>query len=467
MLCEDPQLRIAVSHGVALATPARDHTVKIDATGLKPGRAYYYRFETAGHRSAIGRTRTLPVGSMEHLRLAVASCSNYPYGLFNAYAAIARRPDLHAVLHLGDYLYEYENGRYGDGAALDRVPGPDRELVSLSDYRQRHAQYKSDPDLQAMHRQHPMIAVWDDHEITNDTWWGGAQNHQPGEGDWASRRLSAVLAYHEWMPIRELPTDPLGQIYRRFRFGDLADLIMLDTRLVGRDRQLDWHAEDYPAQVSDPGRSLLGRAQEAWLARQLERSRDDAVAWRVLGQQVLMSQMMPRSLGDWINADMWDGYAPARRRLLEHVDEAKIRDLIVLTGDIHSSWGLELGLDPFGGGYDPTTGRGALAVELVTPAVSSPPPVPPPEAEARERAMLESHPHLKWLEVRHRGYLLLDIDHQRTQAEWHLLRTVDERDAQTEFARGLWTERGKALLTKASRPSPTLADSPEPPPSDR
>ena len=461
----DPQLRQTVSRGTRRVTAATDHTLKIDVTGLSPGQAYYYRFEAAGHRSAIGRTRTAPTGSIDRLRLATASCSNYPYGYFNVYGAIARRNDLHAVLHLGDYLYEYENGRYGDGTPLSREPDPvDREIVSLADYRARHAIYKTDPDLQEVHRQHPVIAIWDDHEFTNDAWWGGAQNHQPEEGDWPTRRAAAIRAYREWMPIRDLPTDDTGQIHRRLRFGNLLDLVMLDTRLRGRDLQADWRQKGYESIVANERRSLLGRPQEAWLATQLERSRDDGIAWRVLGQQVMLSQLKPRSMGDWVNTDMWDGYAPARRRLLDHVAGAKIEDLIVLTGDIHSSWGLEVTADPFGRRYDPVTGRGAVAVEFVTPSVSSPSPVRPDDALAKEEHMRGLHPHLRYVELRHRGYTILDIDHDRTVCEWHHVDGVDERRIVEQRSHALATTRGQAHLTPVEAETPAMADAPAPAP---
>lgn len=446
-IAEDPEFTRTVDRGSVLATAARDHTVKVDAQGLAPGQTYHYRFTALGHRSATGRTRTAASGHVERVRIAVASCANYPYGHFNVYGAIAKRTDLDAVVHLGDYLYEYENGRYGDGTPLGREPQPvDREMVYLADYRARHAIYKTDPDLQAMHRQHPMIAVWDDHELTNDAWWGGAENHQENEGSWEVRRAAAVAAYREWMPIRELHTGPVGQIHRRFRYGDLLDLVMLDTRLVGRDRQANWHESGWERIVKDPSRTLLGRPQEAWLAQTLERSRDDKIAWRVLGQQVLMGQLEPRSLGPWVNTDMWDGYAPARARLLDHVAAQKIDNLIVLTGDIHSSWGVEIAADPFGRGYDPVTGRGALAVELVTPAVSSPPPVKPDDAVEREAAMLASHPHLRWLELRHRGYVLVDIDHDRALSQWHYVDNVAERSTETTMGKALAVPRGEARL---------------------
>ncbi len=208
---------------------------------------------TSGRRSAA--RKTLPADNVSRVRLGVVSCSNLPQGYFNAYACLANR-DVDAVLHLGDYFYEYPNKQYGDGTALGRIPAPDKEIVSLQEYRERHAQYKADPDSQEVHRQHPFIVTWDDHEFANNTWWGGAENHTPAtEGDWspgAPRRCSPT---YEWMPIREDPQTLTPRIYRTFRFGDLATLFMLDTRLVGRDQEVD--REDLAA-LASPSRSLLG-----------------------------------------------------------------------------------------------------------------------------------------------------------------------------------------------------------------
>ena len=197
---------------------ARDFTVKVEASSLRPGTTYYYQFSGLDVPSPIGRTKTLPVGDIDSVRLAVVSCSNLPHGYFNVYRCLAQRPDLDAVLHLGDYLYEYKNGQDGDGTALNRVPMPDKEVVTLQDYRIRHAQYKADLDSQAMLRQHPLIAVWDDHESANDSWMDGAENHDPdqGEGDWLKRRTASVKAYYEWMPIRENRSAQQLQIYRSF-----------------------------------------------------------------------------------------------------------------------------------------------------------------------------------------------------------------------------------------------------------
>jgi alkaline phosphatase D len=257
--------------------------------------------------SPIGRTRTLAEGAPELVRLALTSCSNYPHGYYNAYAAIAARDDLDAVVHLGDYIYEYANGAYGDGTALARIPDPVHECLTLDDYRKRHATYKHDPDLQAAHRQHAFIAVWDDHEIANDAWLHGAANHQADEGDWETRRAAAMRAYHEWMPIRD-GEDPAA-IWRRFEYGDLVDLLMLDTRHAGRDAILPASQADA---IADPARQLLGVAQERWLLDALAESR---TIWRVLAQQTRMTQLRTGD-GELGSMHPWDGYPAARDRIL-------------------------------------------------------------------------------------------------------------------------------------------------------
>ncbi|MCH2172506.1 alkaline phosphatase D family protein [Myxococcota bacterium] len=449
-VAEDPGFGTVVARGWGMTGARQDFTVKVDVTGLSPGRTYYYRFDALGQSSPIGRTRTLPVGSLERLRLAVCSCANYPQGFFNAYAHIAQRADLDAVLHLGDYLYEYGRDGYGGNAGLGRDVEPVHETVTLSDYRERHALYKSDPDLQAAHQQHPFIAVWDDHESANDSWMHGAQNHDPAtEGAWLNRKAAAIRAYHEWMPIRTLPGDLSGgRIYRAFRFGNLADLVMLDTRLGGREKQGD---RDDPRALEDPNRRLLDATQEAWLQAQLDNSMEAGTRWRLLGQQILMGSMSGQ--GQPVNPDSWDGYPGSRKRLLGHLSQAEIRDVVVLSGDVHSSWAMEVAQNPFSEeAYDPNTGRGSLAVEFVAPAVSSSPLGTFPGAESL-LALDSRRPHIRWVDVHARGYTILDLDETRAQAEWYFLDTVERRGAGERFAAAFASAHGENRLLPVSSPS--------------
>jgi alkaline phosphatase D len=463
-VARDPKMQRVVANGRVTTSLWRDFTVKADVTGLEPAQTYYYQFEAPGTRSPLGRTRTLPRENALAARLATVSCANLPMGLFNVYALIARRADLDAVLHLGDYLYEYGNLTYGDGTLIGRVPAPDREIVTLLDYRLRHAQYKRDPDLQAAHRQHPFICVWDDHEFANNTWKDGADNHNPerGEGEWPVRMRAAIRAYFEWMPIREWSPLPEARIYRQFRFGGLADLLMLDTRQHGRDQQSTTRPASpgagYPADdpiANDPARTLLGFDQEEWLTRQLSLSASSDVTWRLLGQQVLMAQLSTNRGQALVNVDVWDGYIPARARLYDTVRDQRIGNLVVLTGDIHSSWANELTRHPWDEkAYDPATGRGVLGVEFATPAVSSPGILNPVEAAQRSALIRGSSPHMKYVEMNKRGYVLLDIDRARIQGEfWHVA-TVDVPSREETLAAAFVNEAGANRLQPVASASP-------------
>ncbi len=383
-VAEDAGFTRIAKQGAATATTARDGCVKVDVTGLKPGRDYWYRFECGGATSAVGRTRTLPKGKTDEVVLAVATCALFPGGFFTAYRGIADLERVDAVVHLGDYIYEYGPEGFGaeTAAKLGRIPDPPHEILTLADYRLRHAQAKADADLQAAHARAPFIVVWDDHEVCNDTWRGGGENHQPAtEGAFADRKAAALKAYYEWMPIREPSSgDLVTGIERAFRFGDLAELIMVETRLGARDIQPDYGTDlikdgkpdrdAFIAKWNDPGRQMLGPKQEAWLGKQLGASVKAGVTWQVLGNQVVMAHVkMPDLQGAmtpeaWngllarlpeeykgpvkrataiarlklpYNLDSWDGYPAARQRVYDLFKDSKAR-AIVLAGDSHAHW---------------------------------------------------------------------------------------------------------------------------------
>lgn len=243
IVASDPKLRRVVASGEVVTDESRDYTVKVDVTGLKPGRTYHYGFVVGKERSPVGVAKTLPEGGVDKIRFAVVSCSNYGFGFFNGYKSIAETPDLDAVLHLGDYIYEYGADGYGGdvGAKIGRAAEPSHEIVTLADYRTRLAQYRRDPDLQAAHAVAPWITIWDDHETANDSWKKGAQNHQPAEGDWEERKRAAIQAYYEWMPIRDpVAGKPWESINRTFQYADLVTLVMIETRLLARVEPLDY-----------------------------------------------------------------------------------------------------------------------------------------------------------------------------------------------------------------------------------
>ena len=442
-IASDEKMSNIVGRGTAQAAAERDFTVKVDAGNLEPGATYYYSFDSGGERSPVGRTKTLPVRGAQRLRLGQVSCSNYPTGYFNVYRCLANRPDLDAVVHLGDYIYEFASSRYSD-PSLSRAVQPASEVVTLADYRTRYAYYRHDPDLQAVHRQHPFIVVWDDHELANDAWSGGAGNHNASQGDWKVRQRAAYRAYLEWMPIRESSPNAI-RLYRRFAFGGLADLIMLDTRGL-RDQQV---SPTDRAAIADPRRTLLGAAQEAWLSETLRASQKAGTGWRILGQQILFSPLTMPGM-NVMRPDVWDGYPAARERMFDTLENGRITDVAILTGDIHSSWALDVPRDPWTAAtYDPKTSSGSRAVEIVAPAVSSPP-MFSSQAQRDIAAMLQPLArHLKFLEGDSRGYVLLDITPKTLQADWYFVPTVTQRTDQEKRAARFVCERGSSRLVSA------------------
>ena len=385
-VARDSGFKDVVKRGTFNTGPERDYTVKVDVQGLEPGQLYYYWFSVGRTSSPGGATRTLPATGVSDYRMAVVSCSNWPFGYFNAYREIARRGaqgKIDAVIHLGDYIYEYSINGYGSaiGKELGRNHVPEHEIITLADYRQRHAQYKSDPDLQAAHAVAPWFCTWDDHESTNNSYRTGAENHQADtEGDWSVRKAVAVQAYLEWMPVRDPEAGKAREaIWRKFEIGDLATLFLLESRLVGRGEDVTYGeiylaadvdrpaiVDRIKARINDPNRTMLGFEQEAWLADGLKQSAAAGKKWQVLGNQVTMAKVqMPdlqrhltpeqyatvpqgakRSYStarwglEW-NPDAWSGFPQARERLYQAAKAANAR-LVTLTGDTHTAWANEL-----------------------------------------------------------------------------------------------------------------------------
>lgn len=454
-----------ISSGQINTGPDRDFTVKVVADGLMPDRIYYYRFQVSGAVSPVGRTRTLPTGSLQKLGIAVASCSNYPFGYFNAYEAIALDPDVDLVLHLGDYLYEYGPDGFGGetGEALGRQHVPDHEIITLADYRTRHAQYKADPQSRQMHAAHPLIAVWDDHEFANNPWTGGAENHQPEtEGSWEDRRRVSLRAYYEWMPIREpQPGTDSAAYWRHYQFGDLASLVTLETRHTGRSRQIDYleHADALETEagtrhfldevLGDPSRDMLSPDMQTFLEESLAASVSGGVRWQILGNQIPLARTASPRLspgaferlaglvskanleraqgyaarGDKalpLYLDTWDGYPAARERLYAQARRAGVPGLIVLTGDSHSFWFNEL---------QDGSGRPA-GVELGTSGISSPGDFKEfgrAGAELMDDALIDTNPEVVWTEGIHNGYLRVTLSPERAIADYLAIDTVTDR----------------------------------------
>lgn len=470
-----------VTSGKVSATSASGFTAKIDATGLAAGQDYFYRFRATGvgqtGTSAVGRTRTLPSTASE-VRFAVFSCSNFPAGFFNVYGEAARS-DAQYAIHLGDYIYEYAADGYAsqNAAVLGRSSVPATEILSLDDYRKRHAQYKSDPDLKQLHARMPMIAVWDDHELTNDTYKDGAQNHTDAtEGVFSERRDRALQVHHEWMPIRTAGTAAAPQrdrIYRSFNFGSLVSLHMLDTRVLAREKQLSLADLANPttqaatfATLSSSTRQLLGAEQVSWLQGQIGAS---TATWQVLGQQVLMARMSfplsvlsafgtlraedlaaaqkavenylaakaKRAAGLTLtaeetalldiaknpkigyNLDAWDGYPAAREVVLNAVAQAN-KKLVVLAGDTHNAWHADL-----------TLANGTkVGEEFATPGVSSPglesvlSTLTPAQIKSIFEGVIDD---LNWMDASRRGFLKMSFTAQQAKGEWVFINTIQSR----------------------------------------
>ncbi len=441
------------AQGTLTTDASRDFTAKVDVPGLVWGRNYFYRFAAQGRWSATGRTRLAPKGDeATKLRFGVCSCVNYGFGYFYGFRHMAARADLDAVLHLGDYFYEYGNGTFPSEEEQVRMVEPPHETVTLEDYRTRLSQYRRDEDLQECHRQHPFVVVWDDHETANNSWMGGASDHDPEtEGSWEDRVAAARQAFFEWIPIRD---NPGQKLYRTLNYGDLADIIMLDTRIEGREEQLDALAFS-PDDPNLPDQ-ILGLEQQAWLFDQLENS---SAKWRVLGNQVLMSlwKIAPDLYG---NDDQWQGYK-ARNDLMSFLRDNEISNVVVLTGDVHSSWAMDVTIDD--GSYTEATRDAAVAVEFVASGITSPTGLTDGVA-----SVFASEPHVRDYDYERRGYFILDLQSDKAQADWFLLDGVQEGEGNQSLWASWAVMDGESSLVEMNGPegdndeAPDLVSAPQP-----
>ncbi|MGO2134448.1 alkaline phosphatase D family protein [Marinobacter sp.] len=481
----DKDFETLVHSGTAEARNVHDFTVKVDVRGLSAGQTYYYRFHSSDSQSPAGTTLTLPEGAIDSVRLGVVSCANYPAGYFNVYREISKRDDLDVVVHLGDYIYEYsseaESYAAADAAELGRAFPEDNnlELIRLKDYRRRYGIYRDDKDLQTLHKKMPFIVVWDDHEVANDAWENGAENHNDGEGDYGTRKLEALQAYFEWMPIRPVIEGNDEAIFRTFRFGNLVDLHMLDTRHMGRDEPLDYlnyftsaglDEARFTADVGSKNRTLLGAEQLLWLQSSLGYS---TATWQVLGQQILMGRMnlpaellvkiatedfegLPQMLGELAqikgrqlagdtsltpeesarintvapyNLDAWDGYQYEREVVLGTAKQLN-KNLVVLAGDTHNAWANNL----------KDIDGDQIGVEFATASVSSPGLEEYLELEEEQIAGAEQGigllaDDLDYLNMNQRGYMVVTFTAEEARADWYFVDTIKSREYAIDTAR--------------------------------
>lgn len=485
-----PDFANVLRSGAFTTSEASDHTVKVLAEGLPAGGTFYYRFRLGTAVSPVGRARTLPAGRLDRLGIALASCSNYAFGFFNAYDAIAKDEGVDFVLHTGDYIYEY-GGKDGWGEDVARTIGrshaPAHEIVTLSDYRTRHAQYKTDAGAQAMHANHTLLACWDDHESANNPWTGGAQNHQPAtEGDWSARRAASIRAYFEWMPVREpewlaVKGRSRAQFWRGYSFGDLALLHTLETRHTARARQIDYmdHAETIvdAASAERFRKDVLGAPDRPLLSPELEADLETALAasvkagqpWRVIGSPMVIGRLdvpdvsrlgivpdpFPKLAAARTRAelaklaadpavslawkgryglpdytDAWGGYPWARERFYDLSRRAGAGDLVFLSGDSHSFWVNRL-----------ADGEGrAAGIEFGTAGISSPGDFMdsgfgPETSRKLDAAYAEHMAEVEWTDNMHQGYVRVDFGRERGEATFIAVDTVLSRSYTTSVLR--------------------------------
>ena len=448
----DERFAKVVARGRATAVPDLAHSVHVEVAGLEPDRIYWYRFRAGGELSAAGRARTAPAPGARHdrLRFAFASCQHWEHGYYGAYRHLAADdPDL--VVHLGDYIYE------GGAGKAPLRPHTGGTTITLADYRARYALYKSDPDLQAAHAAAAWLATWDDHEVAND--YAGAHSaHGASPAAFLERRAAAYQAYYEHMPLRRrsLPRGPDMRLYGRFRFGDLVEFNLLDTRqhrsdqACARPDRLGGQEVQDCEELADPARTMLGPAQEAWLEDGLARS---GARWTVLAQQLLLAPLEYVSGPErryW--SDGWDGYPVARQRLLDRLAAAPMANSVVIGGDIHGFFVTDLHARP----DDPASAR--VATEFVGTSISS-----------REFShdyfarALADNPHIKFMEARRRGYVLCEVDHRHWRAD---LRMVENARDPATGARSLArfvVEAGRPGAQRDSGAAPTALEIDSPP----
>ena len=418
----------------------------------------------------IGQTQTLPTGHVEELVLAIATCSNYPFGYFNAYESIANDSEIDLVIHLGDYIYEYGTDGYGGetGKRIGRNHHPSHETLTLEDYRQRHAQYKSDQGSLAMHARHPIIVIWDDHESANNPWTGGAQNHQSEEGAWTDRRKASLQAYYEWLPIRDPANDKDRENYwRHFKFGDLASIITLESRHTGRSKQIEYseHIEDLNNKdnaqkflkdvIGAKNRNMLSEEMKEFLTTELNESVNSQRRWRIIGSQSIMAKSTSPILNEPIfdtlrkklkgriastlesrtrlgeldlpdDLDAWDGYPQAREEFYQISKAAKAQDLLVLSGDSHSFWANSL--------YDDE--NLPMGLELGSTGISSPRSLLSLGEEGLKRfdeLNAKHNEEIVWSDGRHRGYIRLHIKPDGGKADFIAISNVESRNYSSQI----------------------------------
>ncbi len=412
-IARDPGMRRPVRSGSATAWPAFAHSLHVEVDGLDAGREYFYRFTTGAAASPVGTTRTAPRGRVDDLTFSFCTCQKWDDGFYPAYREIARE-DHDFVVHLGDYTYEY--GIANDtGPRNPNLPNTFRtETETLDRYRLQHALYKTDPHLQAAHRAHPFIVIWDDHEVAND---------YTGDPFWFSRRTNAYRAFYEHLPMRQesIPSGPDMPIYRKVTWGDLAEFSMLDTRQYRDNPPSGFGEAQRTPAAFDPRITMLGPAQERWLLENLQRS---GARWNIIGNQVLIAELDHDGHEPGKNLfwnDSWDGYPAARTRITRFLQEARVRNPVVITGDWHSTFANDVKVDY----EDP--GSPVVAAEFVTPSISS-------NGDAEVYGpyygpMIQFNPHIRFFDGDRHGSMKARVRRGKIEVDWRIADRVGDPNA--------------------------------------
>lgn len=433
-MATDTLFTSVIASGAEITNAENDFCIHVDVSGLNANTTYYYQFTFNGFHSLTGRTKTLSDGDNDSMRFAIVSCASLNAGYFNVYEILKNRNDFDAVLFLGDYIYEYETEGYGFNATADRAYEPEEEIISLEAYRTRHSQYKLDEQLRLLHQNFPFICIWDDHEFADNAYNNGAVNHQPvSEGDWSDRVAAAEDAYFDWMPV-SYSTDTASpyKTYRELHGGNLFDLFLLDTRIDDRDKQKSYFDFDW----DDTSRHIISITQRNWLFDNLKTS--DA-QWKIIAQQVMMSPLT--ALGVPVNDDQWDGYPADQQIVLQFLRDSIPNNKVVLTGDIHSSWANDIATPS----YAPGAMEGSAGVEFVGPSVTS----PSYDIGWAEDAIQAMNDHIKYVDIEHRGFLMLDINKTRVQGDYYFLNNILTPDTIYQYDDGWKVMNGSNFLMHA------------------
>lgn len=409
-----------------------DFTTKITVSNLIPNTKYYYRFKHNKTHSLIGQTKTL-TDNLNPYKIAFAACSNYEWGYFNNYRFMAEDESIDLVVHLGDYIYEYAVGKYGD-TSIGRLNVPNKEIISLSDYRTRYSLYRLDKDLMKLHQLKPFVTTWDDHEIANNAYVDGAQNHQKTEGDWYVRKSNATKAYYEWLPVNKKAEKHL---YRSFEIGNLINLIMLDTRIDGRTAQVD---STTATNFLDTNRTILGKEQYKWLTEKL----NNKAAWNIVGNQVPFGPMyQPDKIKGALYMDGWDGYPYEREKLIHFIEKMNLKNMVIVTGDYHSSFAMETDVK----GTKDTIDN--VAIEFVVTSITSAndDEYDKPELVKEYKDLyLKNNPHMKYCNNTDHGYLILNVSKDELVAEFIYATTVRKPIANKIVEKTYTVKNGSSVL---------------------